>query len=60
MFPFQMPGGGELLLIIGIALLLFGGDKALAKAKTLGKEVYNLKKDVEDIKEEVKVNIIDK
>jgi Sec-independent protein translocase protein TatA len=55
-----MPGGGELLLIIGIALLLFGGDKALAKAKTLGKEVYNLKKDVEDIKEEVKVNIIDK
>ncbi len=57
MFPFQMPGGGELLVIIAIIVVLFGSNKALSAAKDLGKEVYKLKKDVDDLKDEVKDTI---
>jgi Sec-independent protein translocase protein TatA len=57
MFPFQLPGGGELLVIIGIITLLFGGNKAISSVKDLGKEVYKLKKDVDDLKDEVKGGI---
>ena len=57
MFPFQMPGGGELLVIIAIIVVLFGSSKAFSTAKDLGKEVYRLKKDVDDLKDEVKDNI---
>lgn len=59
MFPFQMPGGGELLVIIAIIAVLFGSSRALNAAKDLGKEVYRLKKDVDDLKDEVKENITD-
>jgi len=58
MIPFNLPGGAEWLVIIGIFALLFGGSKALSSAKDLGKEVYKLKKDVDDIKDEVKIDII--
>ncbi len=57
MFPFQMPGGGELLVIIVIIIVLFGSNKALSAAKDLGKEVYKLKKDVDELKDEVKDTI---
>ncbi|MCK7497083.1 MAG: twin-arginine translocase TatA/TatE family subunit [Comamonadaceae bacterium] len=53
-----MPGGGEWLVIIGVIALLFGGSKAMSSVKDLGKEVIKLKKDVEDIKDEVKIDII--
>ncbi len=59
MFPFQMPGGGELLVIIAIIAVLFGSSRALNAAKDLGKEVYRLKKDVDDLKDEVKESITD-
>lgn len=57
MFPFQMPGGGELLMIIGIIALLFGGSKAMSSVKDMGKEVSRLKKDVDDLKDSVKGEI---
>lgn len=57
MFPFQLPGGGELLVIIGVIALLFGGSKAMESVKDLGKEVNRLKKDVDDIKDEVRGEI---
>lgn len=58
MLPFNLPGGGEWLVIIGIIALLFGGSKAMASMKDMGKEVYKLKKDVDDIKDEMKIDII--
>ena len=58
MLPFNLPGGGEWLVIIGLIALLFGGSKAMSSVKDLGKEVVKLKKDVEDIKDEVKIDII--
>lgn len=57
MFPFQLPGGGELLMIIGIIALLFGGSKAMSSVKDMGKEVSRLKKDVDDLKDSVKGEI---
>lgn len=56
---FQMPGGGELLIIIAIIVVLFGSNKALSAAKDLGREVYRLKKDVDNLKDEVKDSITD-
>lgn len=58
MLPFNLPGGGEWLVIIGIIALLFGGSKAMSSVKNLGNEVHRLKKDVEDLKDEVKIDII--
>ena len=58
MLPFNLPGGGEWLVIIAIIIVLFGGSKAMSSVKDLGKEVYKLKKDVDDLKDEVKVDII--
>jgi len=58
MFPFSLPGGGEWLVIFGIIAFLFGGSKAMSSVKDMGKEVYKLKKDVDDLKDEVKIDII--
>jgi len=58
MLPFNLPGGGEWLVIIAIIVVLFGGSRAMSSVKDLGKEVYKLKKDVDDLKDEVKVDII--
>jgi len=57
MLPFNLPGGGEWLVIIGIIALLFGGSKAMSSVKDLGKEVYKLKNDVNDLKDDVKTDI---
>ena len=59
MFPFQLPGSGELIVIAIIAIVLFGGGKAISSAKKLGKEVFELKKNVDDIKKGVKIDKID-
>jgi Sec-independent protein translocase protein TatA len=59
MFPFQFPGGGELIVIIIIIVVLFGGGKAVSSIKNLGKETAKLKKEVDDLKNEVKIDAID-
>ncbi len=58
MLPFNLPGGGEWFVIIGIIALIFGGSRAISSMKDFGKEVHKLKKDVDDIKDEIKPDII--
>ncbi len=43
-----MPGGTELLIILGIVVLLFGGKKIPELAKGLGQGIKNFKKSVKD------------
>ncbi len=51
----QIPGGFELILILAVVLLLFGGKKIPELAKGLGQGIKNFKKSVkdDDDKEEV-------
>jgi len=46
-------GGGELILILFIALMLFGSDKIPEIARTLGKIMAQLKNATNDIKGEI-------
>ena len=46
-------GGGELILIIFIALMLFGSEKIPDVARTLGKIVAQVKNATNDIKHEI-------
>lgn len=46
-------GGGELILIIFIALMLFGADKIPDIARTLGKVMAQLKNATNEIKSEI-------
>lgn len=46
-------GGGELILIIFIALMLFGSDKIPDIARTMGKAMAQLKNATNDIKSEI-------
>ena len=43
-----IPGGWELILIVGVVLLLFGGKKIPELAKGLGKGIKDFKKAVND------------
>jgi len=57
-----MPGGWELVLIVGVVLLLFGGKKIPELAKGLGKGIKDFKKAVnedEEITETAKKEIAD-
>ncbi len=49
----SMPGGMELLLIVLVVVLLFGGKKIPELAKGLGSGIKNFKKAVKDDEEEV-------
>jgi len=44
----QIPGGFELILILAVVLLLFGGKKIPELAKGLGTGIKNFKKSVKD------------
>ncbi|MFN5299273.1 MAG: twin-arginine translocase TatA/TatE family subunit [Planctomycetaceae bacterium] len=44
----------ELLILLGIALLLFGGSRIPSLARSLGKSITEFKKGVQGIEEEVK------
>ena len=44
----------ELLTLLGIALLLFGGSRIPSLARSLGKSITEFKKGVQGIEEEVK------
>jgi len=46
-------GGGELVLIMFIALMLFGSDKIPEIARTMGKIMAQLKNATNDIKSEI-------
>ena len=50
-----MPGGWELVLIVGVVLLLFGGKKIPELAKGLGKGIKDFKKAVNEEDEVVEV-----
>lgn len=52
-FLFLDIGGGELMLILGAALLLFGGDKLPGLAKGLGKGIRDFKEASEGVKREI-------
>jgi len=57
-----MPGGWELVLIVGVVLLLFGGKKIPELAKGLGKGIKDFKKAVnedDEVVESVKKEIAD-
>jgi len=47
-------GGSELLLIMFVILILFGGDKLPQLAKGLGKSMREFKKASSDIQEEIR------
>ncbi len=49
----QIPGGFELILILAVVLLLFGGKKIPQLAKGLGEGIRNFKKSVKDDEQEV-------
>ncbi len=49
----QIPGGFELILILAVVLLLFGGKKIPQLAKGLGEGIRNFKKSVKDDEPEV-------
>lgn len=44
----QIPGGLELVLILAVVLLLFGGKKIPELAKGLGQGIRNFKKSVKE------------
>jgi sec-independent protein translocase protein TatA len=46
-------GQTELLILLGIALLLFGGSRIPSLARSLGKSITEFKKGVQGIEEEV-------
>ncbi len=48
-----MPSGTELLIILGIVILLFGGKKIPELAKGLGQGIRNFKKSVKEDDEEI-------
>jgi len=52
----QIPGGFELILILAVVLLLFGGKKIPQLAKGLGEGIRNFKKSVKDEEPEVAEN----
>jgi sec-independent protein translocase protein TatA len=51
----QIPGGFELILILAVVLLLFGGKKIPQLAKGLGEGIRNFKKSVKEEETEEKV-----
>lgn len=44
----------ELLILLGIALLLFGGSRIPSLARSLGKSITEFKKGVQGLEDEVK------
>jgi sec-independent protein translocase protein TatA len=46
-------GGGEIILIMGVALLLFGGEKLPELARGLGKGIRDFKDASEGVKREI-------
>ncbi|ACB74944.1 twin-arginine translocase TatA/TatE family subunit [Opitutus terrae] len=47
-------GGGELMLILFVVLMLFGGDKMPQLAKSIGKSLREFKKAANEVEREIK------
>jgi Sec-independent protein translocase protein TatA len=47
----SMPGIWEIVIIAVILIILFGGNRAMSTIKDLGREVYQLKKKVDDLED---------
>ena len=56
-FAFLNIGTSEMMLILVIALLLFGGKKLPELMRGLGKGVTSFKKGLKDVDEEIKKDI---
>ncbi|RCH54657.1 twin-arginine translocase TatA/TatE family subunit [Mucilaginibacter hurinus] len=52
-YLFMNIGTGELMLILFVALLLFGGDKLPGIARTVGRGIRDFKNASEDVKREI-------
>lgn len=52
---FENLGMGELLIIMFVVLILFGGKKIPEIAKNLGKGISEFKKGVNDLKKEITI-----
>ncbi len=46
----QLPGGWEIILIVIVVAVIFGGEKAVKAMKKAGQEAYKVKKEVDNIK----------
>lgn len=46
---------GEILFIVVIVLVLFGSNAAMGRIKTMGKELGKVKKELDDIKDTMKM-----
>ncbi len=55
---FSLPGGWELVLIIVIIIVLFKGNRAGKIIKDMGKGIYKAKKEVDEIKNITKKDIL--
>ncbi len=52
---FENLGMGELLIIMFVVLILFGGKKIPEIAKNLGKGISEFKKGINDLKKEITI-----
>lgn len=57
---FSMPGGGELILIIAVVLLLFGGKKIPELMRGIGKGMREFKDAKENVKSEIELGMSEK
>jgi Sec-independent protein translocase protein TatA len=47
----NLPGGWELIVIVVIIFIFFGGPKAMSAVKEAGKTAFKVKKEIDDIKD---------
>ncbi len=53
---FENIGGGELIIILAIAMLLFGAKKIPEIAQSVGKGIREFKKSVKDVEDQIKIS----
>ena len=54
-----MPGGMELLIILGIALLLFGGSRLAGLGKGVGRSIREFKQEVKTVDDGKDPEVVD-